>query len=132
MPTNCGLVLFRARAIDSIRSERSIPITGPGLTLAATSCATRPVPVANVEDVLALLRFGYLDQPGGDPRLLAAGPAVVHQGRPIEEVDQVVDHLVGGIRIHQRRGSSSTRAMGGLYLTSNAVISDPRGTLIRC
>ena len=61
-------------------------------------------PGPDVQDVFVLGRGGELDQAGGDPRVLAAGPRVVDRGDAIEEVDQVVDHLVSGIGVHQSHG----------------------------
>ncbi len=60
---------------------------------------------ADVEGVLPLLGLDQLDQPGGDPDVLAACPAVVNGGDLVEEIDQVVGHLVGRVWIHQRHGS---------------------------
>jgi len=59
---------------------------------------------AHVQGVLALFWLCDLDKAGSDPAVLALGPAVVTSGDLVEEVDQMVDHLVGGVRVHQGRG----------------------------
>jgi hypothetical protein len=48
----------------------------------------------NIEGVLTALRRRQLDQSRGDAGVLTSCPAVVDGGDPVEEVDQVVDHLV--------------------------------------
>src|SRR5467141_863037 len=61
----------------------------------------QPCPGADVEGVLAPRGRREVDQPSRDPFVLAARPAVVVRRDTVEEIDQVVDHLVRGIRVHQ-------------------------------
>jgi len=57
---------------------------------------------ADVQDVLVLDRGREVDQPHSDPAVLASCPRVIERRDPVEEVDHVVDHLMRGIRVHQR------------------------------
>ena len=78
----------------------------------------QPGPRPDVQDVLVLGRDGEIDQAAGDPSVLPAGPGVVDGSDAVEEVDQMVDHLVSGIRVHQRHWSllNLSRRLGARLL----------------
>ena len=56
---------------------------------------------AYVQHLLVLGRGRQVDQPRRHATVLTACPCVVNRSDSIEKVDQVLDHLVRGIRVHQ-------------------------------
>ena len=65
-------------------------------------------PGADVEHLLVLRGSGQVDQARRHPSVLTARPGVVMGGDAIEKVDDMVDHLVRRIRIHQGHSSCLT------------------------
>ncbi len=87
---------------------------------------------ADIENVMSALGRRDLDQPGGYAAVQATGPGVVVRRDLVEEVDQVVDHLICGVRVHYGRRGTPETARRDPRIRAALLSPALRSTLIGC